>query len=259
MNFRFIILGLIIIFFNNNNAFSQKSVVLIQGNVKNEEGNPVGTTMMFSSSLDKHIQCKSNLNDGSYQQVINSGEQYSVVFKEYLLVKPKEYLSTFSINKYTELTRNFVVREMKEGQELYRLNPFEPNSAKINNASASPLLELSHFLFLNPKVNVQIEVSASDSKLKSSKKKVEVQSKKGQKSLKTFPSSSKSQLQDLINARTNALKVYLQSIRIHVKHMSFTQNLKPSQIQKKFKKGKSENPDPPVPTVVVRIERILNF
>ncbi|MFC2129859.1 hypothetical protein ACFLSQ_00335 [Bacteroidota bacterium] len=225
-----------LIFFNI--ASAQKGhVVLIQGKViNNASGGTVSTTILFIDEKGKKVTGKSNSIDGTYQQVLNSGSTYCVLFKGYLSVEGDLKIDIPLDSKYEELNRDFTVKPIAAGTELFNFKMFEPNESVVTNNAY--ILQVKHFIDINPGAKIEVKISSYDSWFNSTKKSVEKVNRKGKKYKKRVTFSTKAQLSDLIDARIDALNKEFKANKVFLKEKAFTKNLRVVSPKKKREKRK---------------------
>lgn len=247
-------------------SFDGKDLVLIQGKVIDAENqNPVGLTIVFFNPNGKQVQAKSNSNDGSYQQVLQAGEKYNIVFKDYILIGEVPEIELPKSGKYNEIEKNFRVKKIATGLEICSFNPFKANQSDFANPSLSCLYELKTFLENNPKVSVIITIYINDSNPKPIEKKVSYLDSKNKTKTKKVIISTGEQLQELAENRVNTIKSYLKSLNIIERKVTFEIDSKTAAIpvkktkSKKDKKSKEKIEVFSEPTVVVKVGKILNL
>jgi len=259
--FLFNVLFLVFVF--QSIAFDGKDLVLIHGQVKDSETNkPIGVTIVFFSQSGKQIQAKSNSSDGSYQQVLQAGEKYYIVFRDYVLVGENPELELDKKGKYTEIEKNFTVRKIEPGLPVCSFNPFKPNLPDLTTYDFICLNELKTFLENNPKVNVIITINTHDSNPKPFDKKVTYLDSKNKTKTKKVKVSTAEQLQELADKRINAIKSLLNSMNISQRKVSFETDIKADIVEKKVtdkKKTKTQNVVYTNPTVYIKVGKVLNL
>jgi len=221
-------------------GFAEKGhIVLVQGKIL-EEGTqkPVSTIVAFVNQSGKMIQCKSNSKDGSFQQVLHSGNFYTIFLKNYFIKNGNNTLDIPSDSKYKEVKADYFVNSLKNGTkiQLAAFKAFEPNEAKIIPAISSDLTPLKYFLNLNPGINLQVKVSSYDSWFKSKRKRIQKTNRRGKKYYKRVRYSTKQQLSDLLDKRLIAIKDFFKKKHIYLKDKSFVKELKVVSPRKKRKK-----------------------
>jgi hypothetical protein len=249
------------------NAQKNNGLVLVQGKVTdNETGKPLGITIVFTNMGGKKIQVKSNSTDGTYQQVLQSGEAYAIQFKDYVLVEDVNLLELQKSEKYMELTRNFKVRKIAVGMNLCNCNAFSSNRSDIALKNINCFNEAKDFLTDNPKVNLLVTVHTHDSHFKASKKKVPFTDKKGKIKNKTVTVTPGELLDELADSRIRALKDFFKTLNISERRIIFEKDTKSaltSEKTLKTKSGKKEKvkkiESDNLPNVYIRIGKIADL
>lgn len=256
------------LFTYNAKSYDGKDLVLIQGKVSDFETNkPIGVTIIFYSQSGKQIQAKSNSTDGSYQQVLQAGEKYNIVFKDYILMNESPELELSKSGKYNEIEKNFRVKKIETGIEICSFNPFRANQSDLIGHSLGCLYELKSLLENNPKVNAVITIHTHDSNPKTYDKKVTYQDSKNKTKTKKVKVSIEEQLQELAEKRINALKNVMKSLNIAERKVTFEVDTKPAspaekevKVKKSSKsKTKTETTTFSSPTVFVKVGKVLNL
>lgn len=216
--------------------YSQKNhVVLLQGIVTERiSGKPVSTRILFINDKGKKIDCKSNSIDGAYQQVLNSGETYNVVFKGFISIDPDMKIEIPADVNYKETTLNFSLENLNSAKDLFNYKMFEPNKSAVINIF--PIQHLKSFVDFNPDAKIVVTVSSIDSWFNNSKRRVEKIGKKGVKSFVNETYSSKQQLSDLIDSRISTLKEEFKANNVFLKDNAFIKDLQVVPIKKKQQK-----------------------
>lgn len=214
-------------------------IVLVQGKILEEGTNkPVSTIIAFVNQSGKMTQCKSNSNDGSYQQVLHSGNFYTIFLKNYFIKNGSNTLDIPSNSKYKEVTTKFSVNSFKSGAkiQLAAFKAYEPNKAELLPTISSDLTPLKYFLNLNPGIKLQVKISSYDSWFKSTRKKIQKTNRRGKKYFKRVRYSTKQQLSDLLDNRLKTIKNYFKKKHIYLKDKAFVKELKVISPRKKRKR-----------------------
>lgn len=258
----FLLISVFVSFILKSIAFDGKDLVLIHGKVtESETGKPLGATIIFFSQNGKQIQAKSNSSDGSYQQVLQAGEKYKIVFKDYVLVGENFELELDKKGKYTEIEKNFSVKKIEYGLPICSFNPFKPNHPDLITNDFICLNELKNFLENNPKVNVIITVHTHDSNPKPYNKKISYKDAKNKTKTKNVKVTTAEQLQELAEERINSIKNLLNAMKISERKVTFEVDIKPdiSKTTATRKKTKSQNVISSNPTVYIKVGKVLNL
>lgn len=250
---------------------SQKNVILLQGKIVDiQSGEGIGTGIQFVDKNGKKIQLRSLGGSGNFQQVLNPNETYTVMFKDYLWAESIKSYTTPNVNEYLEVAKEFKVKKIYTGMELSRFNAFSSNESKLHTGNLSYMYELRDFLSYNPKVNVVITISTSDSYFKSYKKNVPIEGSSKKKKTKSVTVTAEEQLKELANTRIIAFKEFMRTNNIPERLASFETVIKagsPAQTKtkdsskkdKKSKQSASVTKDSSAPNVVITVGKILNL
>ncbi|OGU17388.1 MAG: hypothetical protein A2X61_05690 [Ignavibacteria bacterium GWB2_35_12] len=231
------------------------SVALIQGKIIDKDtGQPVGTSFRFTSESGKKNQSQSTANDGSYQVVLNSGENYYLSIKEYVVVEPSSYFQIPPNSSYAEVTQNIYVRKVTPGVELFRFKAFEPNSKTLLEKARQTFIEVKNFMAMNPNINLKLIISSADSWFNGTTRKVAYIDKKGRKKTKTVKVSSQEMLTEFSKARYDEILKHFSELNIPTGHTIFVED-KSSSSRKK--KGKAQVAD--IPNVKISVNKILDL
>jgi|GEM_PF-1557055 len=256
-------------------AFSQSAnnpVVLLQGKIiDSQSGNPVGTGIQFVNSEGKKLQTKSNPGSGAFTQVLRPNEDFIIMFKDYILVDDSKTFRTPNVSEYHEMNKDFHIKKIVTGMELFRFNAYDPNESHIEGTSIQKMKEVKEMLAYNPKVNIIITINMGDSYFRPLKKNVpDESSKKKKKKNKTITITSEQQLSELTNQRIAELKDYMRSNNIPEKLATFEiiktgkaappTSVKEKPSKKKYKKVKPEvNEASKTQNVIVTVGKIMNL
>lgn len=236
MKFSIVILFFTILFIKNIDASPIGSVVLMQGKIIDKQsGQPVGTSFRFTNESGKKNQSQSGATDGSYQVVLNSGENYYLALKEYVVVESSAYFQIPENASYKEVTQNIYVRKVTTGIELFNFKAFEPNSKTLVENTHQILIEIKNFMAMNPNINLKLTISSKDSWFKGTTKKVEYTDKKGKTKIKTVKVSPQEMLTEFSKSRYDEILNHFAELNIPTGHTIFEED-KSSSVQKK--KGK---------------------
>lgn len=231
------------------------SVILMQGKIIDKDTKqPVGTSFRFTSESGKKNQSQSAANDGSFQVVLNTGENYYLAIKEYVVVEPSAYFQLPANSSYSEVTQNIYVRRVTTGVELFSFKAFEPNSKTLMEKAHQTLIEIKNFMAINPNINLKLTISSGDSWFKGGSKKVEYLDKKGKKKTKTVKVTPQEMLTEFSKARFDEILKHFDELKIPTGHTIFAED-KTTSGQKK--KSKSTGTD--IPNVKISVYKILDL
>lgn len=141
--------------------FAQINVVVsVTGTVlKATDRNPASVNLTFYDSNNKRVgSSRSNSKDGYYLVTgLKPGETYKVKIEHPDFFQEEVTVSTPRTSKYSELSRDFLVKPLVNGVRLpLPVSPFELNKSKLRVGSEEFLAETVEALIMNPSVKVQI-------------------------------------------------------------------------------------------------------
>ena len=257
IKFTYIIINLLfaVLFINITNANPIGNVILMQGKfIDKQTGQPVGTAFRFTSESGKKNQSQSGASDGSYQVVLNSGENYYLALKEYTVVEPSVYFKLPEYSSYKEITQNIYVKKVTPGVELFSFKAFEPNSKTLDDNAHQTLNQIKYFMAMNPNINLKLTISSKDSWFKGSTKKVEYVDKKGRTKIKTVKVSPQEMLSEFSKARYDEILNHFAELNIPTGHTIFEED-RTSFTQKKKSKSSESN----IPNVKISVYKIRDI
>lgn len=253
----------IIFFLQLGIALADNSIVLVKGFVQDDAtGGPVGTSVTFTDPTGKRTTCKSNSKDGSYQQVLTSGMNYTITLKDFIINSSDAYIDIKPESKYIELDKNLKGKKIAVGMLLSTFNAFEPNDTLLLESSYKMFREINDFLKENNTVNVEFKVSSEDSYFKQKKVKVQIESKSKRKKYKYVKVSTEEQLTELVGKRIEAIRKFIEENKFNARKISFSSEIKVVKPVKKKKSRKKKNKEPeapPVNNITVSINKIMNL
>jgi len=226
--------------------------VLLTATIKNEIGEPINTEVRFVDLISKPVIARSN-EDGILQAVLKQATTYFPIFKNYIEIGGFHKFQTTNTGKYSEETKMFLVRKIKENSEFHRLQLFRTADSNLTEEGIQFLKYFREFYSLNKNLMFKMIISATEMKFKDLKQtKTELVDNK-KKQVK-FLVSAKDQLSNFLAARSNVLMNKLKELNIPMKVFNIEYNLtaKPSKPIKK-----SENLTEP--NAIIIIEKILNL
>jgi OOP family OmpA-OmpF porin len=142
------------------NAQLVNAVVGVTGKVMNSETKePEKVNIVVYDVSNKIInRLNSNSADGYYYIAgLKPGNTYFIEMQENGFFKEKYELNVINSDKYVEISRDFLVRPLKENVSLkIKVPPFEINKSKLRYGSALILEDITNTLKNNPKVEFDI-------------------------------------------------------------------------------------------------------
>lgn len=226
--------------------------LLLTASIKNEIGEPVNTEVRFVDLVNKPIIARSN-DEGILQAVLKQGTTYYPIFKNYIEVGGLHQFQTATVGKYTEETKMFLVRKIKENSELHRLQLFKNADSNLTEDGIQFLRYFKEFYSLNKNLVFKMIISATEMKFKDLKlTKTELVNNK-KKQVK-YVVSAKEQQSRFLEARSNLLINKLKELNIPMKVFNFEYN---TSIQQTKSPKKSQQFDDT--NAIIIIEKILNL
>jgi hypothetical protein len=233
--------------------------------VKNvEDGSVISTKVKFINSEGVVFEAKSNSADGSYQQVLPVGEQYSIIIEGYLLTDHAVLLNLQNLTKYYEMTRNFDVIKLTEGFELLKIDAFVDNDSKIHDSLNTYINFLKHILTHQKGLHIDLVINTGDSYFKDKKVKQDCYRERRKRNNITVTVKNKEQLSELLDLRAEVLRDLIKNNKIQERNASVSTDLIETTAPKVVKstKKKSKTPPPPKEPVfdlTVKISKVMKL
>lgn len=158
-HYRFILATVVALSIMPIMLFAQNDVlVLLKGNIAElGSGAPMEAEMNFREESGNLVRAKSN-RDGSYQQILKPGHTYLVTFSGQNIVRETQEIQIPAVEKYTEIQKNFTVRPMKPGVELYKGLAFEIGGENLAQSAEGELTDIKELLSKNRGMTIKIAV-----------------------------------------------------------------------------------------------------
>ncbi len=142
---------------------AQNALVNIKGTVLDERtGKPLGHEMdmvITAEKTGKKIVVKVNSSTGEYLQPLESGQTYTIVFSSYAIYRKTATLEIPPTQKFKEITYNFTVRSLKEGEPIAELRAFDAGSAQLLPTVQSEIDRVMKLLKENRQMRIVVEVA----------------------------------------------------------------------------------------------------
>lgn len=117
--------------------------VVIKGTVSDLFTGKYGSvTMLFEDSSGKKFKIAPDVTNGHYQQVLNSGETYTVTFLNYDVFRETFPIKIDYSDKYVEIEKDFKIRRLTAGLTLFETDIFAPGSAEFTPAGSELLYSI---------------------------------------------------------------------------------------------------------------------
>ncbi len=136
---------------------------LVKGVITDKfSGKPTGSTIEFRSPDGKKIKTQSNTISGEYQQVLETGIQYDIIFTGNDIARQVEKLPLSNSDSYHEMVANFSVKKFIAGMEFDKLEAFKSGNTSIGQGATKSFDELQEVMKFNRNVVFEVRVSAHD-------------------------------------------------------------------------------------------------
>lgn len=136
---------------------------LVKGTITDKfSGKPTGSTIEFRTPDGKKIKTQSNSVSGEYQQVLETGVQYDVIFTGSDLARQIEKLPSAQSDSYHEVVANFSVKKFFSGMEFDRVDAFKSGSSSMGQGATKAFDELQEVMKFNRNVVFELRVNAHD-------------------------------------------------------------------------------------------------
>jgi len=133
-------------------------VVLLKGTIKEQvSGTPVEAEISFRDEADSPVRAKSD-KQGNYQAVLKPGQKYTVIFTGQNILREIMQFSLDPVDKYTEIRKDFSVRKVVEGAELFNGFAFQKGSTSLTDEGQNKIKEIIDILNKNRSMTIKISV-----------------------------------------------------------------------------------------------------
>lgn len=166
---RGLLVVLFVLFLTTNYVYSQIPLV-VKGKVTDEfSGKPVSCTIEFRTHDGKKIKVNS-MTDGSYQQVLSSGQTVDVYLYNWDVLREKVSYTVPDKEEYQEIEKNFTAKKLEKGNLIYKEDFFGKSSSSLNSGTDQFLKDLNTIMRFNRSVSFDLYVNAHDTYSRSSGK-----------------------------------------------------------------------------------------
>lgn len=228
--------------------------VLIIATIKNEIGEPVAVETRFVDLINKPVIARS-ADDGTLRTVLKQGTNYYTIFKNYIEIGGITQFQTPLVGKYTEISKMFLVRPIKEKMEFHKLLLFQPKDTTLTTEGIEFLKFFKEFYALNKNLQFKMILSAQEMNFKDIKQtKTEVSNNK-KKQIK-FVITAKEQIQKFLEARSNVLVAKLKELNLPAKIFEFEYNTDLPHQKTSKKKSAVTNLEN---NAIIIIDKVLNL
>jgi archaellum component FlaF (FlaF/FlaG flagellin family) len=190
-------------------ASALQTNILLQGKIVDEKtGQPVIAKYAITGGAGKTLKGKS-LADGSFKQILQAGESYTITFNEYNVIKSTTTFAIPATDKYYEEKKDFAVRVLHTGDMLLSLDAFDSGKPSLTTSARTELEKIVTMLKENRGLDVQMTVAA-DVPPKAAK----AAPKKAKKGKKAEPEETPvaDSSPSLVQARIDAVRAHLEQV-----------------------------------------------
>ncbi|GIV55338.1 MAG: hypothetical protein KatS3mg040_0106 [Candidatus Kapaibacterium sp.] len=142
---------------------AQNALVNVKGTVLDERtGKPLGHEMdmvITSEKTGKKFVVKVNSATGEYLQPLESGQRYSIVFSSYAIYRKHASIEIPPMQKFKELTFNFTVRSLQEGEPLAEIRAFAAGSSVLSAEARGAIERVLDLLKENRQMRIVVELA----------------------------------------------------------------------------------------------------
>ncbi len=163
MTVRFFIFLLCIVLMLNF-TLAQPLPIVVKGKVTDElTGQPIGVEIEFRSTDGRKIKINSNSISGEYQQVLNAGEFYDVIFSGPNIIRKVDRLKVDHFDSYDEQEQNFTVIKLEPGRTLFKISAFNKGSNEVSKEEIESVFnQIKEIMKFNRAVNFEFVINAKD-------------------------------------------------------------------------------------------------
>ncbi len=209
---------------------AKQLTVLLQGKLLDEKtGQPVEAKYVIATPSGKNLKGKSTA-DGSFKQVLNAGESYTITFNDYNIVKMVSEFSMPASEKYYEEKKEFRVRVLRSGDQLLSMAGFDKSKPSLTQGAVSELTKIAELLKENRSLEINMTVAADEVPKKEATKSKSKKQKKGKKTETVVDQAPAADAAaSLAQARVDALRKQMEQIDAAVvKRITFINSPSPS-------------------------------
>ncbi len=162
---RFIWLLFIVLFMSFNYMSAQflsgkNAQILVKGFVKEAEtGEYLAVDIEFRTEDKKKIKTKSNLLDGSFEQLLPAGEKFIVILNSDDILRKEFSFTTDEASEYKEQKTEWTAVKPKEGSKVFTGDIFASGKQNLKPEAQNTLKELQMLMRFNRGIHVDFLVS----------------------------------------------------------------------------------------------------
>jgi len=172
------LVGLLIL--NTSTVFAQQAVTRMEGHVFDEvTGKPIGCKLYVYDPSGKRSQPTNvSSTDGTYLALMNQAGEFKLAIAGYNVLRKEFAVTIPASTKFTEIKRDFKVRALKEGEQLFSVRGFDLNTASLTAEARKELAEMGDKLRANQEFNVVFSVAPDADQLGPEKAKLDAEYQK---------------------------------------------------------------------------------
>lgn len=146
---------------NTTMVFSQQAVTRMEGHVYDEAtGKPIGCKLYVYDPSGKRSQPTNvSSTDGSYLVLMNQAGEFKLAIAGYNVLRKEFSVTIPASTKFTEIKRDFKVRELKAGEQWFSVRGFDLNSASLTAEARKELADMGEKLRANQEFNVVFSIA----------------------------------------------------------------------------------------------------
>lgn len=151
------------------NTYSQflsgdNAQILVKGIVLDENSNePLGVIIELRTKDGKKIKTQSNSNTGLFEQLLPSGENYTVILSSDDIIRKEFEFATEAAKEFKEQDEKWYAVKPRPGARIFSANIFDNGSSNIHSSGQKQLKELQMLLRFNRTLYVAIELAGDKS------------------------------------------------------------------------------------------------
>ncbi len=172
-------------------VLAQNALVNITGKVLDERtGKPVGHEMdmvLISEKTGRKFVVKVNSATGEYLQPLESGQRYSITFSSYAIYRKQTSIEIPPMQKFKELTFNFTVRSLQEGEPVAEVRAFDAGSSQLRSDAREAIDRVIALLKENRQMRIVVELAREREQPAPTQELKKSQPQKGKKGKKSPP------------------------------------------------------------------------
>lgn len=200
-------------------------IILINGKlIDKANGKPISTKVRFIDSTGKEHSSNSNSIDGIFQQVLPSGNSYTMIVDGWVLDYNQRNIVVNDYTEYTEFGYEYQVTKLAAGLVLASGHIFKKNSSELIPESDVLFNYIKELNKTQKGLVFSADISSSDSYFKPRSKTVKIVEGGKSKSRK-IQQSTEAILKDLLDDRKSVLLEKMKELGINPKNVNVKTDL----------------------------------